>query len=72
MKNLLNGTGANEQQASCFDTGGDSGLSDWRVVFSVLVLVYLYEIEPWGAKARMIFASVWEHPVAPPVNVAPT
>lgn len=33
--------GSDRQQASCVDTGGNSGLSDGRVAFSVLVLVRL-------------------------------
>ena len=37
------------QQASCVDTGGDFGLSDWRVVFLVFVLLHVYEVGQWGA-----------------------
>ena len=54
--------GSDGQQASCFDTGGNLSLGNWRVIFSVLVLVRLYEVGRWTANAGMysnLSFSVW-------------
>lgn len=50
--------GSDGQQASCVDTGGNSGLSDGRVVFSVLVLVRLLLVGRRAATEWTCFGSV--------------